>query len=176
MLSDPATVIQVMPPGSMIYARINGKGGPETAFLVREESARIKGFGSGPRVEVRTALLSIDNIALIPVLAAIGSGSQQELYETWLNVHQTGGGMHYLEDLCRQDMLRFAFYGERGHRRAIGAVNALHSSFNDILREVRQMTAWDMTAFDRARETIYRRHSSARSLWDALGPDNGGQV
>lgn len=148
----------------MIYADV-GEG---VAFLIREESKRIRRFGQGPRVEIRASLMVEAGIALIPILISVGVDNCREVYETWLNVHQTGGGLRYLKSLAMQDQIHVLFYGDKGRERAIGVPNRMRDSFAQMVTLVRGMPPWSMMAFGAARETVYERHPTVQHLWGEL--------
>ncbi len=165
--ADPQAIIQSAPPGTALYARIDAGQGWETAIFIREESARIAELGAGPRVEIRTALLVEGDVALIPLFVRLGA-SHEKVYETWLNAHQTGGGMQFLADLATQPRIAVILYGDRGRERAIQSPNLLRDSFAEILARVGPLPAWTMAEFDAARERLYTRYPSPGALWQGL--------
>jgi hypothetical protein len=169
-MADPQQLIASAPPGTMIYALGEGDG-PEVALLIREEPARVRGFGPSPRVELRLGLYIEGNVALIPLMVGVGSGERQELYETWINAHQLGGGWPgVLRCLEAQGVIRLLFFGDGGSReRAVGVPNRLGPSVAQIREQVARLPEWSMGAFDTARERIYQRYPSVKALWGALG-------
>lgn len=167
MLSDPQDVIMSAHPGTVIYARVDVGAGMETALFLREESERIQALGPGPRIEIRAALLIEDGVALIPILVRLGPKAK-DIFETWLNIHQTGGGMHYLQDLATQPRILVILYGDHGRERAIESINLLKSTFADILVRVAGLPPWTMREFDQARERVYRRYPTPKELWWGL--------
>lgn len=169
-LIDPQELIQAAPPGSAVYARLDAGQGMETAFLIREESRRISRLGPSPYMEFRAALLVEGEVALIPILVQLNR-EREAIYETWLNVYQTGGGMVFLQDLASQPRLLIVLYGDRGRERAITGPNVLRESFAEMMVHVSTLRPWSMADFDRARERIYRRYPSPKALWRGLKYD-----
>ncbi len=164
---DPRDFIQKAPPGTALYARINVGQGWETAIFIREESTRIAQIGPGPRVEIRAALLDEGGVALIPLFVRLGA-SHEKVYETWLNVHQTGGGMQFLKDLASQPRIAVILYGDCGRERAIQSPNLLRETFAQLMFEVVRLPPWTMAEFDAARGRVYARHPSPGALWQGL--------
>lgn len=167
MLVDPQDVIMAAPPGTANYSRVDVGEGMETALLLREESDRIRALGPSPRVEIRAALLVEGGVALIPILVRLGSKAK-DIFEAWLNVHQIGGGMQYLQDLATQKRILAILYGDKGRERAIESLNMLKSTFAHILAEVAGLPPWSMQDFDRARERVYRWYPTPKELWWGL--------
>jgi len=168
---DPEQLVAWARPGVMIYAQIEAGDGPQIALLIREEPSRVRGFGPGPRVELRLGLYMEGSIALIPLMVGVGSGKRQELYETWINLHQLGGvGPDVLLRLATQATIRLLFYGDGGRReRAIGVPNRIGPAMAQIGERVADLSAWSMGGFDAARDQLYERFPSVRALWAELG-------
>jgi hypothetical protein len=172
---DPQRLIALKSPGSAIFSKVKffdreGRTrGWEVAFMVREESQRIPLLGRV--VQVRTGLIKESDVGLIPMLIALGSGDH-DIFETWLNFHAPrldGSKNDHLETLCKQDRIVILLYGESGMERSIQMTNSgLKPTWNVMLEKVSHMTEWEMKDFDLARDTIYRRFPTVRSLWDAL--------
>lgn len=172
---DPLAVLLSQPPGSCVYTRMQIDAGAwEVAWLLREDSARIRALGPGPDVECRAGALPQrfhgQEILLIPILVRVGPGVQENLWETWLNVYQDEGGIVYLHDLARQDRLTLHVYGDRGTReRSLVVSNQLRTFAEQALVEAERYPPWSMHAYDRARAQCYRRYPTVLALWEALG-------
>lgn len=166
---DPEQLVAWARPGVMIYAQIEADDGPQIALLIREEPSRVRGFGPSPRVELRLGLYMEGSIALIPLMVGVGSGKRQELYETWINLHQLGGaGPDVLHRLAIQATIRLLFYGGR-RERAIEVPNRIGPAVAQIGERVADLPAWSMAGFDAARDRLYERFPSVRALWAELG-------
>lgn len=174
-LVDPLSILLQRPPGSCLYTRTQLDGGTwEVAWLLREESARIRALGPGPDVEFRAGAIGErfhrQDILLIPIVVRVGPEVQENLWESWLNIYQTDGGIVYLHDLASQDRLTLHFYGDRGEReRSLVVSNQLRSFAEHCLGEAERYAPWPMLAFDRAKAQLERRHPSVMALWQALG-------
>ncbi len=172
MLASPESVIKGLPPGTMIYARVTLNGKDVTAFLIREESSRIARWKRRKaQVQLRAARLSIGDVLPVVFMARLGD----EIYETWLNVHQEGGdGFGYLRDLATQDQVHFILYGDGGRREGkVSVLNSIQEFARNTLKELQESPAWSMKDFDAAREHIYKKHPSVADLWKALGEMSG---
>lgn len=53
---------------------------------------------------------------MIPILVQL-NGETEAIHETWLNAHQIGGGMVYLQDLATQPRLSVVLYRNRSRER-----------------------------------------------------------
>lgn len=166
-LADPFDVIQKMQPGTALFAPVNPAGEWEFAFLIREESKRIKRFGPGPRVEIRTSLDIRNGVALIPLLVQIGRYDTVEVYETWVNASNPEG-VRCLDLLISRPQFLVIFFGDKGRERNISATNVSQQAFSAMKTTIQEMAPWSMAAFDLAREEMYQEHSSVQALWNAL--------
>jgi hypothetical protein len=166
-LVDAQSLIEASPPGSALFCRVNVGSGWEVAFLIREESERIRQFSRV--IEIRSALLIADGVGLIPIMLCPGADDYY-VYETWLNFHAPTTCCEkndHLELLAAQKRLLLFFYGETGKERTIQIAN--HSeNFVLMLERVRRLAPWSMHAFDEARSSIYKEYPTVRSLWAAL--------
>ena len=172
MLANPEAVIKRAPPGTMIYARVTLYGKDVTAFLIREESARIaRWHRERVQVQLRAAVLPVGDV--VPAVFMVRLGD--EIYEAWLNVHQRGmDGFVPLRDLARQDEVHFILYGDGGERGGkISVLNSIQGFAKEALTTLRSSPAWSMEDFDAAREQIYREHPTVADLWEALGEMSG---
>jgi hypothetical protein len=115
---------------------------------------------------VRAGLLQDRDVYLIAVMLRTPDG---ELYETWFNYWQTGGGREYLEDWSRQKSLALLFYGDRGTReRQILIVNPLADLAGQALPVLEATTPWSMANFDAAKARICEAYPDLAALWEAL--------
>lgn len=172
MLASPESVIKGLPPGTMIYAGVTLNGKDVTAFLIREESSRIARWKRRKvQVQLRAAMLPVGDVIPVVFMARLGD----EIYETWLNVHQEGGdGFGYLRDLATQDQVHFILYGDGGRREGkVSVLNSIQGFAGETLKEVEQSRAWSMREFDAAREHIYEKYPTVADLWKALGRMSG---
>jgi hypothetical protein len=169
------------PPGSATFSKFkffDNEGRTrrwEVAFLIREESKRIRHLGNPVRVEVRAALMRENGVGLIPILIEVGS-YRRNVFETWLNFHapnHDGRRNDHLETLCKQDWIPILFYGGAGRERSIEITNSrLKPTWSAILAQVSNMNAWGMREFDLARDLFTRRCPTVRSLWNSLNLQN----
>lgn len=166
---DPLQVLRQMPPGSALYSRELLSDRWEVAWLIREETERIKKLGDNPEVEFRAGLIYQDEVALIPVLVRIGPETRESIYETWINVHQPEDGFRYLRDLSAQDRIVLHLYGD-GCRleRTLKVSNQLQGFILETLNRIKNVPPWPMLAFDAAREKLYKRFPDVLLLWKAL--------
>ena len=179
-LVDPLSILLQRPPGSALYTRMQLDGGAwEIAWLLREESARIRALGPGPDVEFRAGAMPQRfqgrEILLIPIVVRVGLEVQEHLWESWLNVHQgePEGGLVYLQDLARQDRLTLHWYGDhRTRERSLVVSNQLRAFAQQAMSEAEQYQPWPMLAFDRARAQLEQRYPSVLALWQALALAN----
>lgn len=167
---DPLQVLRQMPPGSALYSREIISDRWEVAWLVREETVRIKKLGDNPEVEFRAGLIYQDGIALIPVLVRVGAGTKENIYETWINVHQPEDGLRYLRDLSTQDRIVIHLYGDGCKlERSLKVSNQLQQFMQEVLDLVKDTPPWSMLEFDEARERLYGAYPDVKSLWDYMG-------
>lgn len=170
----PEALIRTADPGHAFFARVRFKEDEEeaweTAWFVREDTARIRAFGARPKIEFRVGALEQDGSVLVPILILVGPLRNETLYETWLNAHAAGGG-DSLEDLARQPRLPLLFYGDAGEReRALAGRNSLAPFFEEVKTRISSVPAWPMAAFDRARERFCAGAPRVMDLWSLLGP------
>lgn len=166
ILTDIETIMRQAQPGVMAYNRfVADTTGWQTGLYIREDRQHIVALGKSPTVTVRSGMFTEDGVALVAVLVKIGG----EVYEAWLNYHQTGGGKIYFDDLSKQERLPIIFYGQRRRERAITIRNPLKDIMAAALEVIATMTPWSMSQFDQARERIYAQHPSVHALWRALG-------
>lgn len=166
---DPLDVLRRMPPGSALYSREILSDRWEVAWLIREETKRIKQLGDNPEIEFRAGVIYQNNIALIPVLVRIGPGTHENIYETWINIHQPEDGFRYVRDLSTQDRIVIHLYGDRCKlERSLKVSNQLEI-FSQNIAFLHGTAPWSMSAFDTAREKIYEKYPDVVSLWNSLG-------
>lgn len=166
-LIDIDTLMRSSPSGTMAYSRFvaDTATGWQTGLFIREDRQHIAALGKSPTVAVRSGMFTEDGVALVAVLVQVGG----EVYETWLNYHQTGGGQQYFQDLAKQDRLPIIFYGSRRRERSIIIRNPLKDLMASALEVLADAKPWSMSQFDQARERIYAQHPSVHALWRALG-------
>ncbi|MCI0350607.1 MAG: hypothetical protein L0Z53_14380 [Acidobacteriales bacterium] len=143
-------------------------GAWEIAWLLREESRRIRHLGKEPPVEWRSGLIYQDGVLLIPVLLRIGKVAAKNIWETWTNHHQRGAESP-LPLLAEQERITIHFHDrDLKPDRSIQTFNSLHGFFRMALEQLRGVPAWSMSEFDAAREQVYRQHPDVMELWRAL--------
>ena len=159
-----------MPHGSALYSRVHIDGSAwETAFLLREESRRVKHLGQEPPVEFRAGLLAEEGVLLIPVLVRAGRVAPENIFETWINVCQAGGnGPAIVADLASQERITIHFHDSATKaERSLQVYNSMRGFFGSVQQTV-IVQPWTMRQFDEARESIYGRYPEIRDLWQSL--------
>jgi hypothetical protein len=178
---DVEALITSAPPGSVTFSKFEffdqeGRTrGLEVAFLIREESKRIRHLGHSVIVEVRAALMERNGVGLIPILIGINPtvrSYRYNVFETWLNFHAPrldGSKDDCLETLCKQDRIPILFYSGSGMERSVQISNSrLKPTWSNMLAQVSHMNAWGMRDFDLARDLLRIQHPTVRSLWNSL--------
>lgn len=166
-LTDPKQAIRQAPPGTMTYGRFHtGEGAWQTGLFVREDRAHIRRLGRNPLFELHAGTFQEGDVYLIALLIRAG-GVEGELYETWINYHQTGGGEQYLEDLAQQEELAIFFYDNVRRRRSIHINNPWREFAQESLAILRKTEPWSMEAFNAAREQLYQDYPTVANLWEA---------
>ena len=88
---DALYYIKTAPPGAAVTANVDITGeGTEAAFLLREESEKIKSH-IGPEIEIRTAIFERKNVALVPLMVRVGAETPENIWETWINFNDGSG-------------------------------------------------------------------------------------
>jgi hypothetical protein len=161
-IADPSKWIKTAEPGTMVYARqAIAPGAPmTTGLLIREEPARVAAFGRDPLVAMRCGAFEQDGVLLVVVLVKIG----RELYETWFNYHQTGGGEQFFRDLMVQATINISFFTP-DEAKMVAIRNRTGDFFGQALIHVTQLPAWSMHDFDAARAKVYARYPTVAKLW-----------
>jgi hypothetical protein len=170
VLENALDVLRQMPPGTALYAREHVDAGAwETAWLIREETARIARLGKQPDVELRTGVIEQNGILLIPVLLSIGPTSPEAVFETWINAYQARAKAASLEDLAIQPRIIVHLYGN-GCRleRSLTVSNQLQVFARETLARLKVTEPWDMGEFDAARKRLYTSYLHVFDLWKAL--------
>ncbi len=175
-LANPENMIMMRPPGCALFAKISPSqpemgNSPQVAFLIREESRRIRSLSG--IVEVRASLILQERVGLVPILLQVAEG-QEGIFETWLNYFAKdalGRKDTHLETLAMQGEIRILFYGRSGRERSIMISNErLKPTWNAILDKVSRMPEWGMLDFDAAREKVYAGCPTVLDLWKLLSP------
>jgi len=177
---DIEAFITSKPPGSATFSKFkffdheDRTAGWEVAFMIREESKRIRHLGKDAGVEIRAALIQLNQVGLIPILIAPES-HRANIFETWLNFHAPrldGNKNDCLETLCKQDSIPILFYSKSGRERSIRITNHVKPIWNIILEQVSRMGAWETKGFDLARGILESQFPTVRSLWNSLNLQN----
>lgn len=165
------------PPGSALFtlAEIPGAHGPEIIFLVREESARIAAH-VGPLIEIRSAVLLEEGVALVPVLLRVGEEKAENIFETWLNFCSPDLGLRAFKALAKQPRVLVAMYGDSlRQERSIECVNSWGGFFETAAKQILRLgSTWSMGEFDAAREKIYTAYPTVWDIWCAMQAESGG--
>ncbi len=163
--SDPITHLLRSAPGTGTFAPGNVEGKPATIFIIREDLQHLSKFPSNEvDVHLRSSLISLNNVALLPVLIKIDT----ELYETWWNWHNPYAQKCFL-NILSQEKLLFSFYIDQPQpKRIIQLPNLLKSDFKTYHDYLTKMQLWAMQDFDNARNILYKTVTSPQALWDAL--------
>jgi hypothetical protein len=154
-----------------MYARTRILGsGWQTDFFLRETTPRIMAIPPSPTISLRAGLIVQRGVGMVIVMVELDEGRfGHELFETWWNIHQAGGERKYFEDMTGQATIRLHLYGDtRQRERRLQIENSVRAFFRTALEELGRLPSWSMVAFDRARETLYRRYPTLQALWDAL--------
>ncbi len=168
-LTDAETVIKSAQPGLMIYGRAKQYLDTpwKTVLFVREETGRIRSIPQNPTIELRSSLMRVDNIYLVPILIKMGG----ELYESWLNYHASGGsGADAMHDLSQQEQIAILFFGDSlTQERSLLFRNSCRLDFKTMLDQLNVSVPWGMREFDKAREKLYWSYPTVKQLWNGIG-------
>jgi hypothetical protein len=168
-MTDPVRLLLQMPYGSSCYARMQiDSGAWEIAWLLREESKRVKQIAKEPPVEWRSGLIYQDDVLLIPVLLRVGKVAEENIWEAWINHHQRGTESP-LPLLAEQERISIHLYDHAMKpERSLQTFNSLRDFFFAALKQMGAVPAWTMAQFDAAREQVYRQHPDVMGLWRSL--------
>lgn len=164
---DPIEILNQGPPGTMLYIRFHsGDRDWKTGFFLKEDEETLARLGSNP--EVGFSAVTIEAGPVVPVVFIVKIAGNT--YESWLNYYQDGGGgPQYFDDLEKQEVLPFMFYGPGGNcRRSIGINNQLAPFIAETRPVVESRDPWGMDAFDDAKASIFEDYS-IEDLWEAEG-------
>lgn len=164
--------IKLMDPGSALFdiATIQPDGVTSEAvvFFIREEPRLI---GDYPAIlQINTALLmepgiDSESVGLMPIILRIGPDLGDNLFETWLNFHDTEGRGHEVcKMLGRQSHIYLCFYDRVERRRTLAIPNTWATYFDHAHILLSEMPSWTMADYDHAKEVFCRKFPSVMSL------------
>ena len=163
-------VIGHMLPGSAIIAQCYDipASTREIAWLLREESHRIKSLVPNERFQFREGVLIDDNVAVIPLLLRVGPFKPRNIWTTWLNVREPGSE-ETLELLAKQPRLLIYFIGDQGTvERCFALVNDLADFARQAIAAIKSLQSWTATQFDQLKDRLCQQHPDVIALWQSL--------
>ena len=125
------------------------------------------------QVKIRTGLIGVDRILVVPFLFTFDDNMRQ-LIETFFNYYAVP---EIFKILCKQDTISFYYYGDSlSLERTITINNYLKSFFLTAVSVAASGPEWSMSDFDNAKERIYARYPTAVCLWDMLSKNDGNRT
>lgn len=151
------------PPSTAGVARVRRGNSQEifTIFAVHEDAQHVHALPKEVTIDCRAALFVRQGVGLMTALLMV----EGELYETWLNFHNPAYQKCFY-DLCEQDKLVVSFYVDRSSpERKVWLPNFIRPRLKEVVKLLEAMEPWEMAAFDRAREELYREFPTPQALW-----------
>jgi len=156
--------------GTMVYdlVIVDNKE-TEFVFMVKEETKYINRHKYRPSIQLRTGLLNISGVWIIPFMILINQDFDM-LYETVFNYYQTGGGKKYFDVLKKQEYIDIMFFDEKNENaRNIRINNQLQNEITEYNMRVASIKPWSMNQFDKAKQKMFEKYLRPTDLWNELG-------
>jgi hypothetical protein len=171
---DSFTLINLTPPGTMIYSGI-GFGNPEfeTAILIKETPAQLRLFSENTaHIEINSCSILVENVTLILFSLQIDHNPNLT-YAVWLDYYLSDTAKRCLNNLVTQDLLRVLFFnGAPKPVRGFSLKNKLQAGFGLYLQTLNNKAPWSMEDFEYAKNITLGQFPTMNSLWAALKEDN----
>jgi tetratricopeptide (TPR) repeat protein len=170
-------VIGHMLPGSAIIAQaLNIPASTrEIAWLLREDSRRLKALAPTEVFQLRAGMLIEDKVAAIPILLRVGQFKPRNIWTTWLNVREPGSEQT-LELLAKQPRLTVYFVGDQGTVVQSCAVPNVHLDFAvQAMAAIKQLPSWTAAQFEQLKDRLCQKHPDVISLWQSLSRSGSDQ-
>ena len=138
-------------------------------FLIKDTSDFINKYPHNPKIELRTGLLKIDKIQIIPMMILVNKDFDM-LYECTLNVfNPINESMCLLKQLVKQEFIPIIFFNLANEPvRKLLIKNNIQEFFEEVIMRLSSFPAWEMDEFDKAKQVMYKNFSTPQLLWNAL--------
>lgn len=148
------------------------EGEQQVTVLLRGRADEAGRDQKDDNVQIRAALLTLsEEVALIPVLVCLGVEEDPEnLYETWANESEMELA-DLLRSLTSQKDIFIHLHGEGCQLvRTFRIPNVLQDFASKVLPLVLGTQRLSADAFHQARQAVYQRYPSLRTLWRIMTP------
>jgi hypothetical protein len=138
-------------------------------FIIKETMDFINKYPHNPKIELRTGLLKIDNIQIVPMMILVNQDYDM-MYECTLNIfNPVNESMCLLKQLGKQDFIPIIFFNPANNPvRKLMIKNNIQEFFEEVIMRMSSFPAWEMDEFDKAKQVMYKNFSTPKLLWNAL--------